>query len=136
MRLTYILAITVVATIHTSAAASPSADSKPAIENGAVDPVVASTFAEGGQMLRRVEDDFDDDKRNNGDDDDDDDDSDGDFDEERGVTDVVKKLNPITAVKKSAKKTAEKSAKIKEALKDAADYQKMIDRAKEMVSHH
>ncbi|KAL3660266.1 hypothetical protein V7S43_014797 [Phytophthora oleae] len=123
MRLTYILAVTVVATLHASATAISSVKkSKAAIENGAVPALVDSTLVEGGRLLRRVDND-----ENDLDDDDDDLDDD---EEERGFGDSLKKLNPVTAVKKSVKQTA----KIKQALKDAADYQKMIERAKEMVN--
>ncbi|KAK1941573.1 hypothetical protein P3T76_007439 [Phytophthora citrophthora] len=126
MRLTYILAVSVVATLHVSTTAFSSAqDANVAIENGVVPAIVDPTPVEGGRMLRRVDNDYDD---LDGDDLDDDD-----LEEERGFGDVVKKPNPVTAVKKSAKKTAEQSAKIKEALKDAADYQKMIEKAREAV---
>ncbi|KAL3663881.1 hypothetical protein V7S43_011292 [Phytophthora oleae] len=102
-----------------------------AIENGAVPAIVDSTLAEGGRLLRRVDnDDLDDDDLDDDDLDDDDDDREA-FDEERGgFGDAIKKLNPVTVVKKSAKQTA----KIKKALQEAADYQKLIERAREMVN--
>ncbi|KAL3670447.1 hypothetical protein V7S43_004766 [Phytophthora oleae] len=103
MRLTYILAVTVVATLHYSATASPSVkDSKVAIENGAVPAIVDSTFAEGGRMLRWVEkyeEDLDDD--------------DEDVDEERTLGDALMKANPLRFVKKGAKMTAAQAAKVK-----------------------
>ncbi|KAL3670349.1 hypothetical protein V7S43_004660 [Phytophthora oleae] len=129
---------------HASATAFASVEeSKAAIENGAVPAIVGSTLAEGRRLkrLRRVDDDDDRDEDDRGDDDNDrdedalgdDDDRDA-FDEERGFEDTLKKLNPVTAVKSSAKKTAEQSAKIKGALKDAADYQNMLKRPKEMIN--
>ncbi|KAL3665089.1 hypothetical protein V7S43_009722 [Phytophthora oleae] len=126
MRITYILAVTIVATLHASATAFSSVkDSKAAIENRAMPALADSTLVEGGRLLRRVdydEDDFDDD----------DDDRDS-FDEERGFGETIRKFNAVKAVKKGAKKTAEQTAKIKAALQDAADYQEMIRKAKEMV---
>ncbi|KAK1941444.1 hypothetical protein P3T76_007310 [Phytophthora citrophthora] len=124
MRLTYILVVTVAATLHASTTAFSSVrESKTAIENGTVPVVVDSTLAEGGRLLRWV-----DDEENYPDDDDEDD-----FDEERGFGDAIKKLNPVTAVKKSAQKTKEHAAKVKEALREVADYQDMIKRAREII---
>ncbi|KAK1929487.1 hypothetical protein P3T76_015055 [Phytophthora citrophthora] len=80
----------------------------------------------GGRMLRRVDNDYDDL--------DDDDLDDDDFEEERGgFGDIAKKLNLVTDAKKSAKKVAEQSAKAKETLKDAAEFQRMMEKAKEIV---
>ncbi|KAL3660219.1 hypothetical protein V7S43_014750 [Phytophthora oleae] len=121
----------VVATLHTSVTAfSPVKDSKSAIENGAASAIVDSL--EVGRLLRRVDNDYDD--VDDDDDDLDDDLDDDEFDEERGFGESLKKLNPITAVKKSAKKTTEQVAKIKKTMADVADYQTMLEKAREMVN--
>ncbi|KAK1929497.1 hypothetical protein P3T76_015065 [Phytophthora citrophthora] len=126
MRLAYIFAIVVAATFQPASAFSPVKDSKAVVKNGATP---ATVTAQGGRLLRGVDNAYD---SLDGDDDDsdlDDDDLDGDFDEERGLGDTLKKLNPVTAVKKSVKQTA----KAKQMIKDAVEYQKMIEKAKELV---
>ncbi|KAK1941240.1 hypothetical protein P3T76_007106 [Phytophthora citrophthora] len=131
MRLTYIVAVVVAATLHTSVAAFSSVKySKAAIENGALAAIVDS--AEGGRLLRRVDNNYDDldDLEDLEDDEDDEDDldnlTDDDFDEERGLGDVVKKINPFKTVSAEA-------AKARQALKEGAAYQSMIEKANKMV---
>ncbi|KAG1712758.1 hypothetical protein DVH05_028496 [Phytophthora capsici] len=143
MRLTSILALALVATLHSSATAISSVkDSKAAIENGAV-LGVDSALAVGARLLRGEygndgliaddivkkranygDDDLDDDGLDGDDDDLDDDGDDDDFDEERTLGDVVKKLNPVTALKKAI---------AKQPLKADEAYQKMIKRAEKLV---
>eukprot|EP00644_Phytophthora_capsici_P018061 jgi/Phyca11/17162/fgenesh1_pg.PHYCAscaffold_25_\ len=136
MRITYILAVTVAATLHSSVTAIPSVkSSKVATENGAVPAVIDSTHTGTGRMLRWVnkyEGDLD---KYEGDLDDNDDldDLDDDLEEERGFSDTLKKANPLKLVKKGTKLTAEQAAKVKQALKDAADYQKMIENANKLI---
>ncbi|KAG1713416.1 hypothetical protein DVH05_001203 [Phytophthora capsici] len=129
MRITYILAVTVAATLHSSVTAIPSVkSSKVATENGAVPAVIDSTHTGTGRMLRWV-------NKYEGDLDDNDDldDLDDDLEEERGFSDTLKKANPLKLVKKGTKLTAEQAAKVKQALKDGADYQKMIDNANKLI---
>ncbi|KAK1928797.1 hypothetical protein P3T76_015735 [Phytophthora citrophthora] len=125
MRLTYILAVTVEAILHASATALPSVeDSNAAIENGAVPAVVDPTLVEGGRMLRRVANEYLDGDGLDSDD----------LDEERVFGDIVKKLTPAKIAEKSAKKAAEMAEKMKERTKDAVDYQRVIERAREMLN--
>eukprot|EP00644_Phytophthora_capsici_P011640 jgi/Phyca11/509817/fgenesh2_kg.PHYCAscaffold_50_\ len=118
MRLTYTLALALMATLHSSATAISSVkDSKAAIENGAV-LGVDSALA----RAHYSDDDLDDDGLDG--DDLDDDGNDDDFDEERTLGDVVKKLNPVTALKKAI---------AKQPLKADEAYQKLIKRAEKLV---
>ncbi|KAG7384088.1 hypothetical protein PHYPSEUDO_003003 [Phytophthora pseudosyringae] len=119
MRITYVLAVVVAATLHANGTALPvTKDSEAMIENGDAHAIDDSVQADGGRLLRRVEkdeDEFEDDV-------DEDDTNDDDSNEERGV---VKKLNPVKAVKKANEETKAQAAKIKEALKGAAWLKKM-----------
>ncbi|OWY91724.1 hypothetical protein PHMEG_00039581 [Phytophthora megakarya] len=86
-------------------------------ENETKGNIVDSRYTGGGRLLRRVDyDSLDDDG----------------MDEERAfdIKNIASKLNPISAVKKSAAQ----AAKAKKTLKEAVDYQKMIDRANKLIS--
>ncbi|OWZ13206.1 hypothetical protein PHMEG_00013515 [Phytophthora megakarya] len=92
----------------------PVGNFKEITKNAVLPDLIEQRNTEGQRLLRR----------NNLDDNDD-------MDEERGfdIKKVASKLNPVTAAKKSAAQVA----KAKEALKDATDYQKMIDAANRIV---
>ncbi|OWZ09190.1 Avirulence (Avh) protein [Phytophthora megakarya] len=115
MRLTYTIASVVVVTLFASSAAFPvTKDSTGMIDKATSTGIVDSIYMHDKRLLRRVE------KSNVGDDD---------MGEERGFGDLVSKLNPV----KASKKTAVKAQKAKDALKDAANYQKMLEEAKKLI---
>ncbi|KAE9056841.1 hypothetical protein PF005_g32380 [Phytophthora fragariae] len=126
MRLTFIFAVVVAATLHATGASLPlTKDSKAVVENDDSPAIADLTAQDSGRLLRRVEkdeydiDDFDD------------------IDEERGgFIDMVKKLNPFRAVKKSNEIAAAKAEKAREALQDARDYQKFIENARANVNKY
>lgn len=115
MRLTFIFAVVIAATFQASGASLVPLvkESKAVIENRD-SPVFGDAIrVEGGRLLRRVEKNEDDDEE-----------------EERGFGDFAKKMNPAKLVKKSAKATAEHAEKVKTILKDAADFEKMMEKAR------
>ncbi|OWZ01677.1 Avirulence (Avh) protein [Phytophthora megakarya] len=117
MRLMHMIALVAAVTFCPSNAALPTEDFKGMTNNGASPDMINLKDIEGGRLLRRV--DYD-----NLDDDDD-------TEEERGfdIKNLASKLNPVAAAKKSAAQIA----KAKEALKQAAEYQKMLDDANRLV---
>ncbi|OWZ02475.1 Avirulence (Avh) protein [Phytophthora megakarya] len=123
MRLIYTIALVVAVTLGTSCCALPAEDFNGIAKNAASPDLIDLSST---RLLRRVENEYVDD---------DDDDSDDDDEEERGggFKSTLSKLNPIKGVKKTAAEIAAQSAKAKQALQDAADYQKMIDAANRLV---
>ncbi|KAE9059022.1 hypothetical protein PF010_g30785 [Phytophthora fragariae] len=124
MRLTFIFAVVVAATLHATGASLPlTKDSKAVVENEDSPAIADLTAQDSGRLLRRVEkdeydiDDFDD------------------IDEERGgFVETLKKLNPFRAFKKSKEIAAAKAEKARKTLQDAGDYHRFIKNARAMVN--
>ncbi|KAE9269142.1 hypothetical protein PF008_g30941 [Phytophthora fragariae] len=123
MRLTFIFAVVVAATLHATGASLPlTKDSKAVVENEDSPAIADLTAQDSGRLLRRVVkdeydiDDFDD------------------IDEERGFVETVKKLNPFRAFKKSKEIAADKAEKARKTLQDAGDYHRFIENARAMVN--
>ncbi|OWZ20169.1 Avirulence protein [Phytophthora megakarya] len=116
MRHVYTIAVVVAVTLCPSDATLPIEKVNGMSKIAASPDMINLKNTDGGRLLRRV--DFE-----NLDDDD--------MEEERvfDIKKVASKLNPVAAAKKSAAKVA----KAKEAIKDAAEYQKMIDAANRLV---
>ncbi|OWY92544.1 Avirulence (Avh) protein [Phytophthora megakarya] len=123
MRLIHTIALVVAVTLHANSAALPAEDFNGITKNAASPDLIDQSST---RLLRRVENEYVDD---------DDDDNDDDDEEERGggFKGTLSKLNPIKGVKKTAAEIAAQSAKAKQAIKEAADYQNMIDAANRLV---
>ncbi|OWY95700.1 hypothetical protein PHMEG_00034228 [Phytophthora megakarya] len=120
MRLIYTIALMIQAALCTSSAALPvTRVSKGMIENVASPEIVDAMYSDGGRHLRRV------DKENVDDDE---------IEEERtlDLKKALSKLNPINA----AKKTAAQAKSAKDAIKEGFEYQRMIERAREIVNNN
>ncbi|OWY97906.1 RxLR effector protein [Phytophthora megakarya] len=118
MRLMYTIALVAAVTLCPSSAALPTEDFNEMTKNAGSSDMLDLRTTEGGRLLRRVDYDSLDDGR---------------MEEERGfdLKKVASKLNPA----KAAKKTAAKVAKVKEVLKEATEYQKMMDAANRIVKN-
>ncbi|OWZ22247.1 Avirulence (Avh) protein [Phytophthora megakarya] len=123
MRLIYSIAVVVAVTLRTSCGALPAKDFNGIAKNAASPDLIDLSNT---RLLRRVENEYVDD---------DDDDNDDDDEEERGggFKNTLSRLNPIKGVKKTATEITTQTAKVKQAIKEAADYQKMIDAANRLV---
>ncbi|OWZ04961.1 RxLR effector protein [Phytophthora megakarya] len=122
MRLIYAVTFMIAATLPASSAAVPVASNSKGVVQSAEEasPDAIAIYKNNGRLLRRV------DKQNMDDNDDGDDEE-----EERALGDLAKKIAeaPSNAVKKIAH-----TQKIKKALRDAGNYEKFLEKARESIT--